>query len=62
MKQVTSFEELLDAQFGKKGSPSRDQFDADSLAFRLGVMLKEARKEANLTQEQLAAKTGTKKS
>lgn len=34
----------------------------NSLAFRLGVMLKEARKEANLTQEELAQKTGTKKS
>ena len=40
----------------------RDKFDSDSLAFRLGVMLKEARKEARITQEQLAQKTGTKKS
>lgn len=62
MEHLTSVEELFEAQFGKKGTPTRDQFDADSLAFRLGVMLKEARKEANLTQEQLAAKTGTKKS
>ena len=38
------------------------EYDADSLAFRLGVMLKEARKEANLTQEELAERTGTKKS
>ncbi len=36
--------------------------NTNSLAFRLGVMLKEARKEANLTQEELAQKTGTKKS
>jgi transcriptional regulator with XRE-family HTH domain len=38
------------------------KFDSDSLSFRLGVMLKEARKEAKLTQEELAIKTGTKKS
>ena len=62
MKNVTTFEELLVDKYGEKGNPSRDQFDADSLAFRLGVMLKEARKEANLTQEELAEKTGTKKS
>lgn len=45
-----------------KGSEKRALYDAESLAFRLGVMLKEARIEANLTQEELAEKTGTKKS
>ncbi len=62
MKTLTSFEEHLTRHRGAKGTESRAKFDADSLAFRLGVMLKEARKEANLTQEQLAEKTGTKKS
>ncbi len=62
MKQTTNFEALLIEKYGDKGTPKRDAFDADSLAFRLGVMLKEARKEANLTQEELAQKTGTKKS
>lgn len=62
MKQTTNFETLLIEKYGDKGTPKRNVFDADSLAFRLGVMLKEARKEANLTQEELAQKTGTKKS
>lgn len=62
MKTLTSFEEHLTRHRGAKGTESRAKFDADSLAFRLGAMLKEARKEANLTQEQLAEKTGTKKS
>lgn len=62
MKKITTFEELLVQKYGEKGTAARDQFDADSLAFRLGAMLKEARKEANLTQEELAEKTGTKKS
>ena len=62
MKQTTNFETLLIEKYGDKGTPKRDVFDADSLAFRLGVMLKEARKEANLTQEELAQRTGTKKS
>jgi|TARA_Y100000389_G_scaffold200613_1_gene241408 ribosome-binding protein aMBF1 (putative translation factor) len=46
----------------KKGTEKLDQYDANSLAFRLGVMLKEARKEANLTQKELAERSGTKKS
>ena len=62
MEDITTFEDLLIDKYGKKGTPERTKFDADSLAFRLGVMLKEARKEANLTQEELAEKTGTKKS
>lgn len=62
MKNVKTFDQLLDEKYGKKGNTKRDQYDADSLAFRLGAMLKEARVEANLTQEELAEKTGTKKS
>jgi HTH-type transcriptional regulator/antitoxin HipB len=62
MKNITNFEDLLIEKYGKKGNPKRDKFDASSLAFRLGVMLKEARKEAKITQEELAEKTGTKKS
>ena len=62
MKNITNFENLLVDKYGLKGTAERDKFDADSLAFRLGIMLKEARKEANLTQEELANKTGTKKS
>lgn len=62
MKDTTDFEDLLVVKYGEKGTPKRDKFDADSLAFRLGVMLKEARKEANMTQDELAQRTGTKKS
>lgn len=62
MKNITNFEDLLREKYGEKGTPTRDKFEADSLAFRLGVMLKEARKDANITQEELAKKTGTKKS
>ena len=46
MKNVTDFEDLLKEKYGEKGNPKRDKYDADSLAFRLGVMLKEARQEA----------------
>lgn len=62
MKNTIDFEDILIEKYGKKGTAARDKYDADSLAFRLGAMLKEARKEAQITQEQLAEKTGTKKS
>jgi len=62
MNNVKDFEEILEEKYGEKGTPSRDKYDAGSLAFRLGVMLREARKEAKITQEELAVRTGTKKS
>jgi len=62
MNKTTTFDEHLDKQYGKKGTPTREQFEAESMAFRLGELLKEARKEASLTQKELALKTGTKKS
>jgi len=62
MNNITDFEDLLKEKYGEKGTPDRDKFEADSLAFRLGAMLKEARKESKITQEELAEKTGTKKS
>lgn len=62
MKNTVDFEDILKDKYGEKGTETRDKYDADSLAFRLGVMLKEARKDAQITQEQLAERTGTKKS
>lgn len=62
MKNVTRFEDILIDKYGKKGTKERDKYDSESLSFRLGIMLKEARKSAKLTQEELADRTGTKKS
>ena len=62
MKNITDFEDLLKEKYGEKGTPTRDSYEFNSLAFRLGVMLKEARTQAKITQEELAYKTGTKKS
>ena len=58
---LTSFEDHLDQQYGKIGSPEREKFEEGFEAFRLGVMIQELRKENGLTQEQLADKCGTTK-
>lgn len=62
IKGCTTFDELLDREYGVKGTPERDQFDRDAEAFILAERLKEERKKAGLTQAQLAEKIGTKKS
>ena len=56
------YDDILDIQYGRKGTPSRDRFDREAEAFILAERLKEERRKAGLTQEQLAAKIGTKKS
>ncbi len=54
--------QLIDEQYGVKGTPKRDEFEAGFQAFKLGAMIQEARIKKGLTQEELAAKCGTTKS
>jgi DNA-binding XRE family transcriptional regulator len=58
----SSFDELLDAEYGKAGSKAREKFEIDAEAFVLAECLKEQRKLAGLTQQELADRIGTKKS
>ena len=62
IRNARNFDELLDVKYGKVGTPKRDEFEEKSQYFVISEMLKEARKEAQMTQEQLAEKVGTKKS
>ena len=47
---------------GKTGTERRDKFEEKAQYFVISEMLKESRKDAGMTQEQLAEKVGTKKS
>jgi ribosome-binding protein aMBF1 (putative translation factor) len=58
----TTFDELLDVEYGKTETPERDQFEDEAQTFCLAECLKEERKKAGLTQEELAERIGTKKS
>lgn len=62
IKNAKNFDELLDIKYGKIGTDKRDEFEEKAQYFVISEMLKEARKEAKMTQEQLAEKVGTKKS
>jgi DNA-binding XRE family transcriptional regulator len=59
---ITNWDDHLDTKYGKKGTDSREKFQEEFEAFRIGVLIKEARKSKNLTQQQLAEKVGTTKS
>ena len=53
---------ILTNVYGEVGSIKRAEFEIKAKAFSIGEMIKEERLLAHLTQEQLAEKTGTKKS
>ncbi|HNP19392.1 MAG TPA: helix-turn-helix transcriptional regulator [Fulvivirga sp.] len=61
-KNIKNFDELIELEHGKIGTESRNIYQEGAQMFIVSEMLKSARKEANLTQEQLAEKSGTKKS
>ena len=61
-KNIKTFDELIEKEHGSIGSDSRNEYEEHAQMFIVSEMLKLARKEANMTQEQLAEKAGTKKS
>jgi DNA-binding XRE family transcriptional regulator len=56
-----TLEELTDKHIGKRGTEKRDQFEFDLKLDILGDMIKKARKEQHLTQEQLGQLIGVQK-
>ena len=54
-------EEILDKHIGKKGTPKRDQFEADLNSFLIGEAIKQARQSKNLTQEELGNLIGVQR-
>lgn len=62
IKNAKNFDDLLDIKYGKIGNEKRDDFEKKAQYFVISEMLKHARKEANMTQEELAEKVGIKKS
>ncbi len=61
-KRVTTFDELIESRHGKIGTKKRTEFEIKAKSFAIGEIIKEERRLANMTQEELADKTGTKKS
>lgn len=57
-KKFYTEEEALDMVLGKKGTPDRDQYEAEMDAFIMGNAIREARLAQNVTQEQLGEMTG----
>ena len=60
--KIVDYDVVLDAKFGKEGTPERRAAEDRANAFFTGQIIEEARKKANMTQSELAEKIGTNKS
>ena len=59
---IQDYDAVLDARYGKEGSPERHQFEDAAYAYYTGLILRDARKEAKVSQVELARRTNTSKS
>ncbi len=60
--QFKKLDNIKDKYLGKIGTEERDQYEFELKLDILGEMIKQTRKERNLTQEQLGELVGVKKS
>lgn len=56
-----TLQEMKDKYIGKRGTPSREKYEYELRMDVLGLMIKRARRERNLTQEQLGKLIGVQK-
>lgn len=51
--ETKSWKDIKDNVYGKKGTERRDELERDFESFKIGLLLRNAREEKNLTQKQL---------
>jgi ribosome-binding protein aMBF1 (putative translation factor) len=61
-KNLTSLDTIIDKKIGPNGSAKRKKFEEEYEAFKLGILIQQARQKKGLTQEQVAEQSGTDKS
>ncbi|HBW82329.1 MAG TPA: transcriptional regulator [Sphingobacterium sp.] len=52
--ETKNWKNIKDDTYGKVGIQRRDELDRDFESFKIGLLLKKAREERNITQSQLA--------
>jgi HTH-type transcriptional regulator/antitoxin HipB len=61
-KNLISLDEFIDQKVGKIRTEGRELFEREYDAFKLGIIIRQAREKKGLTQDQLAKLAGTNKS
>jgi len=59
---LTSVDDVMDAKYGKVGTPEREAFRREAYSWYMGQMIHDARKSEKVTQQELASRIGLNKS
>lgn len=60
--QINDYSAVLEQRYGKTGTPERTKFDEEAYEFYTSQILLDARKEAKVTQAELAKRINVTKS
>ncbi len=60
--EIVDYDQVLDQEFGKIGTPEREAAEKEAYSFYTAQLLRDARKEAGMTQAELASKVNSTKS
>ncbi len=60
--KLTTLDEIKDKYYGLKGCEKRDKLERELETLRIGIQIRNARNELNLTQTQLAERIGKQRS
>jgi len=59
--KTVDWDDHIKNKYGDKGQQGREKFEEEFEAFKIGVLIQEARKKRKMTQAELADKVGTTK-
>jgi DNA-binding XRE family transcriptional regulator len=62
IEELPTTNEMLDTMYGEEGSTQRECFRKEAYSYYTGRIIEQARKEAKMTQSELAEKLGSNKS
>jgi len=58
-QKIVDYDAVLDAKFGKEGTPERIEAEEKAFTFYTGKIIEDARKQARISQSELAKRIGT---
>ena len=61
IQKLSTTEDMFHQEYGPKGTARREEFEAKARAWYYAEVLRDARKAAGMTQQQLADKIGKKR-
>ena len=61
-KDIGNFDDVMDALYGEPGSDKRKEFRKEAFSYCVGTIIRDARRSEKMTQQELAERTGTRKS